>query len=134
MRRINGEIDAEQPWKLSMAEDMRRDPWVTRPVGNGGAGFDTQWDAAFVHPVRAALTAVNDDERSMASLRAALEQTYDGGWLARTVYTESHDEVGASNGKTRLPADIDRTRPAPGTRRSAPSSARYWSSPRPASR
>jgi len=111
MRRVNGEIDAEQPWKLSMAEDMRRDPWVTRPPGDGGAGFDTQWDAAFVHPVRAALTAVNDDERSMASLRAALEQTYDGRWLARTVYTESHDEVGASNGKTRLPADIDRAAP-----------------------
>jgi 1,4-alpha-glucan branching enzyme len=111
MRRINGEIDAEQPWKISMAEDMQRDPSVTRPVGEGGAGFDTQWDADFVHPVRRALTAVDDADRSMAEVRRAVANRYNGDWLGRVVYVESHDEVARDNGKTRLPAAIDRGSP-----------------------
>jgi 1,4-alpha-glucan branching enzyme len=111
LRWINGEIDAEQPWKISIAEDMRQDPWVTRPVGDGGAGFDSQWDAAFVHPVRRALTASADGERSMTDVRAALEKRYDGNWLNRVIYTESHDEVARNNGKTRLPSAIDDRRP-----------------------
>ena len=108
MRWINSEIDAEQPWKISMAEDMKTDPWITRPVAQGGAGFDTQWDAGFVHPVRRVLTRFDDAQRSMGEVRAALENRYGDRWLARVVYTESHDEVASNNGNTRLPAAIDR--------------------------
>jgi 1,4-alpha-glucan branching enzyme len=111
MRRINGEIDAEQPWKISIAEDMKGDPWVTRPVGEGGAGFDSQWDPEFLHPIRRALTVVNDGERCMAAVRSALEKRYNGDWLGRVVYLESHDEVARTNGKTRLPSDITRDDP-----------------------
>jgi len=111
MRRINDEIDARQPWKISIAEDMQRDPWVTRPTARGGAGFDSQWDAGFVHPVRSALTSEKDGQRSMAAVRSALAGRHDDNWLARVVYLESHDEVAATNGKTRLPADIDHGSP-----------------------
>jgi 1,4-alpha-glucan branching enzyme len=45
MRWINDEIDSRQPWKLSVAEDMQNNEWLTKPTGGGGAGSDSQWDS-----------------------------------------------------------------------------------------
>jgi 1,4-alpha-glucan branching enzyme len=47
-RWINDTVDTRQPWKLTIAEDMQRNEWITRSTARGGAGFDTQWDAGFV--------------------------------------------------------------------------------------
>ncbi len=105
MQWINDEIDTRQPWKISIAEDMRDNEWLTKRTGEGGAGFDAQWDADFVHPVRAALTAPTDDARDMIAVQEALQHYYNGDAFRRVIYTESHDEV--ANGKTRVPAEID---------------------------
>ncbi|HYV29955.1 MAG TPA: alpha-amylase family glycosyl hydrolase, partial [Candidatus Binatia bacterium] len=51
LQRINGEIRAAQPWKICIAEDLQDNEWITKDTGHGGAGFGSQWDAAFVHPV-----------------------------------------------------------------------------------
>ena len=61
MQWINDEINYRQPWKISIAEDLRNNAWITKGTGVGGAGFDAQWDAGFVHPVREAIvvTAVS---------------------------------------------------------------------------
>jgi 1,4-alpha-glucan branching enzyme len=107
MRWINDEIDSRQPWKLSIAEDMQNNEWITRPTGAGGAGFDTQWDAGFLHPVRQALTRTWDQDRDLDAVADAIQHRYNGDALQRVVYTESHDEVATSNGKRRLPEDID---------------------------
>lgn len=107
MARINGEIAARQPWKVSIAEDMQNDEWVTRRPQDGGAGFTAQWDADFHHTVRRVLIEPWDDNRDMGALRTAIERRYNGDALQRVVYTESHDEVGELNGKRRLPAEID---------------------------
>jgi 1,4-alpha-glucan branching enzyme len=104
MRWINDEIDSRQPWKLQIAEDLRNDEGITRPTAEGGAGFDTQWDSEFVHPVRAALIAPNDEARDMAAVARAIEHRYGGDAFRRVVYTESHDEV--ANGRTRVPTEI----------------------------
>jgi 1,4-alpha-glucan branching enzyme len=116
LRRVLGEVRAEQPWKLTMAEDLHRNPWVTRPVAAGGLGFDTQWDDLFVDTVRAVLAQPRDEDRSAAAVAAALRGPDEGGWTARTVYVESHDEVARDNGGSRLPAMADpadpRSRPA----------------------
>lgn len=104
MRWINDVINAEQPWKVSIAEDLRSDPAVTMPTGDGGLGFDAQWDAGFVHPVRAALIERDDAHRSMRSIEMALDHRYGADAFSRVVYTESHDEV--ANGKARLPEEI----------------------------
>ena len=101
---INDEIKARQPWKISIAEDLRDEAAIVRPTLFGGAGFDTQWDSKFVHPVREALTAIDDGERSMFALRDAIYHRYDGDAFERVVYTESHDEV--ANGKARVPEEI----------------------------
>ncbi len=106
LRWINDEINAIQPWKITIAEDMRQNPAVTRSTSRGGAGFDSQWDDHFHHRVRDVLIATRDEERDMELIRAAIERRYDGDPFHRVVYTESHDEVAASNGKRRLTEDI----------------------------
>ncbi|GAA2094144.1 alpha-amylase family glycosyl hydrolase [Streptomyces albiaxialis] len=104
MRWVNDEIDRRAPLAFSVAEDLRGDPRVTAPTGAGGAGFDAQWDADFVHPVRRAVIATEDRDRDMGAVRAAIEHRFDGGEPRRVVYTESHDEV--ANGHARVPEEI----------------------------
>jgi 1,4-alpha-glucan branching enzyme len=104
MQWINREIDARWPWKISIAEDLQDNPSLTRDVDAGGTGFDSQWAANFVHPVRRALIAGLDEERSIRELRDAILGAYDGDAFKRVIYTESHDEV--ANGRARLPQDI----------------------------
>jgi 1,4-alpha-glucan branching enzyme len=107
LRRILTEIDREQPWKLTMAEDMHRNPWVTRQIDHGGLGFDTQWDDEFVDTLRSVLAARRDEDRDVDALAAVLSAPAEGSWTARTVYGESHDEAASRNGGSRLPALAD---------------------------
>jgi 1,4-alpha-glucan branching enzyme len=102
MRWINDEIKRTQPWKITIAEDMQRNPAITRSTPDGGAGFETQWDAGFVHPIREALTRVADEDRNVWAVRDAIYNRYNGDAFQRVIYIESHDEAAASNGKTRL--------------------------------
>jgi 1,4-alpha-glucan branching enzyme len=104
MQYINNEIDASMPWKISIAEDLQKNAWMTKSTGAGGAGFDSQWDAAFVHPIRAAIIEQNDANRDMNAVRDAIATIYNGDMVDRVVYTESHDEV--ANGKARVPEEI----------------------------
>jgi 1,4-alpha-glucan branching enzyme len=106
MQWCNDELDASQPWKICIAEDMYNAPndWITKETGAGGAGFDSQWDAMFVHPVRAAVIAANDSDRNMWAVRDAITQQYNGQATRRVIYTESHDEV--ANGHSRVAEEI----------------------------
>src|SRR5689334_10807268 len=67
MQWINDEIDARVPWKITIAEDLRGNEWITKPTREGGAGFDAQWDAGFVYPIRVAIVAQDDQTRSMGA-------------------------------------------------------------------
>lgn len=106
MQWCNDSIDGVQPWKIQIAEDMYDAPnhWITKPTGAGGAGFDSQWDALFVHPIRAAVIEQNDNNRNMYSVRDAIGHHYNGQAFQRVIYTESHDEV--ANGRSRVPEEI----------------------------
>lgn len=99
---ITDEVRASHPRAILIAEDLQGDPALTEPTP-GGAGFHAQWDAGFVHPVRAALVTPEDGERSMAEVAGAVAGVGDP-WT-RVVYTESHDEV--ANGKARVPQEVD---------------------------
>jgi len=105
---LNNEIDASQPWKINIAEDMQNNSWLTRPTASGGAGFDSQW-SNFVHTVRAALVSPNDSDRNMFSIRDAIRENFNGDPFERVIYTESHDEN--ANGKQRVPSEIDQNDP-----------------------
>lgn len=104
MQWVNDEVAARHPGRITIAEDLRDLGAITAPTDEGGAGFGAQWDARFVHPVREALIAPEDDDRSMEAVIAALTADGDGDPFRRVVYTESHDEV--ANGKARVPAEI----------------------------
>ncbi|MBI1348229.1 DUF3459 domain-containing protein [bacterium] len=102
---LNDEVKRHRPDALTIAEDLQNNEWLTKTTGEGGAGFSAQWDAQFVHPIRDLVIMLEDDHRSMDTLRAALEHRYNGDPFQRVIYTESHDEV--ANGKARVPAEID---------------------------
>ncbi len=106
---INREIHTLKPSALTIAEDLRNEPYLTKPVDQGGAGFSTQWDARFVHPIRDVITQVDDAGRDMQKVCDALCHTYNGDAYQRVVYTESHDEV--ANGKARIPSEVDNENP-----------------------
>jgi len=101
---INNEIRASQPWKITIAEDLQNNEWITRDTGSGGAGFGSQWDAGFVHPIRRAIITQNDGDRDMWAVCNALYHGYNGEPTQRVIYTESHDEV--ANGHQRVPEEI----------------------------
>jgi len=101
---INGSIREEFPRAITIAEDLQNSEWLVKEPGAGGAGFHTQWDAAFVHPVRSTLIVAEDEHRNLDAVIDALKTRYDGDAFRRVVYTESHDEV--ANGKARLPSEI----------------------------
>jgi 1,4-alpha-glucan branching enzyme len=101
---INNEIDARMPWKLTIAEDLRNNEWITKTTGGGGAGFDSQWDAQFVHPIRRAVITREDKDRNMSEVAHAIGHCYNGNPIERVIYTESHDEV--ANGHSRVPEEI----------------------------
>ena len=104
MQWINSEIQQQFPGKISIAEGMHKNNWITEDVGAGGAGFNSQWDADFVHLIRHAVIVGEDRSRDLGAVCKAIEHRYDMDAFKRVIYTESHDEV--SNGRARLPEDI----------------------------
>ncbi|QEG23861.1 alpha-amylase family glycosyl hydrolase [Mariniblastus fucicola] len=104
MQWINGEVANAFPGKLLVAEDLQGDPYLTQTLSSGGAGFSTQWDAHFVHPVRDVVQQVEDDYRDMHKIRDALQFRYNDDAFQRVIYSESHDEI--ANGKSRVPEEI----------------------------
>ena len=101
---INGEIREKHPNTLTIAEDLQHNDWITKPVGDGGAGYGSQWDDQFVHPIREAVIAAEDEHRSMAAVAGALTNRYNEDAFQRIIYSESHDEV--ANGKARVVHEI----------------------------
>jgi 1,4-alpha-glucan branching enzyme len=104
LQEINGAIESTQPWKISIAEDFRGEAGITRPPSQGGAGFDSQWDGDFFHPVADTIIPGNDASRDMFRIRDAITHSFNGQASQRVIYTESHDEV--ANGRSRVPEMI----------------------------
>jgi 1,4-alpha-glucan branching enzyme len=106
---LNSEIHARFPGRITIAEDLQHNEWLTKDVDGGGAGFGAQWDSNFVHPIRAAVISADDRQRSMDAVRDAVCFSYNGDPFERVIYSESHDEV--ANGKARVPSEIDPQHP-----------------------
>ncbi|MBN8598375.1 MAG: alpha amylase C-terminal domain-containing protein [Planctomycetes bacterium] len=104
MQYCNNEVDGQYAGKISIAEDLQNNDWITKTTGAGGAGFDSQWDAQFVHPIRTAIIGGTDSSRDMFAVRDAITHMYNGSQTQRIIYTESHDEV--ANGHARVPEEI----------------------------
>ena len=107
---INDEVDRHFPECIVIAEDLMQNPWVTKPVAKGGAGFDTQWDSAFVHPLRSTLVTLNDEDRSMTDIAKIIEFNYNADYIQRVIYSDSHDQD--ANGQARIVQEIAPNDPA----------------------
>ncbi|MCC7450359.1 MAG: alpha amylase C-terminal domain-containing protein [Anaerolineae bacterium] len=104
LQTINDDVRANQPHKITIAEDLQNNGWITKDTAWGGAGFGSQWDAGFVHPIRKAIITADDADRDLRAVRDALYHNYNGNMTERVIYTESHDEV--ANGHARVPEEI----------------------------
>jgi 1,4-alpha-glucan branching enzyme len=102
---INSQVSEKFPGRITIAEDLQNYHLLTRDVGSGGAGFGSQWDAMFVHPIRQAVITAEDEQRSLAAIRDALCYRYNDDAFDRVIYSESHDEV--ANGQARVPQEVN---------------------------
>jgi 1,4-alpha-glucan branching enzyme len=102
---INSRVAEQYPGRITIAEDLQHNRWLTKDVGAGGAGFSSQWDAMFVHPIRLAVITPEDEQRSLVAIRDAICYRYNDDAFDRVIYSESHDEV--ANGKERVPQEIN---------------------------
>ncbi len=105
LQAINAELRAKHPNTITIAEDLQKSDWLTKSVGEGGAGFGSQWDDQFVHPIREAVIERSDENRSMEKVARAITHRYNADAFQRVIYSESHDEV--ANGRSRVPHEID---------------------------
>ena len=105
MQWINDEVRRYFPHSILIAEDLQQNEWISKRTIEGGLGFDTQWDSAFIHPIRGSVVAVEDKDRSMQDVVRALEFSYNRDFIQRMIYSESHDSV--ANGQARIPQEID---------------------------
>ena len=99
--------DPKQPAKISIAEDLQSSGDVTLQSGPSGLEFNSQWDDTVVNTLRGVITQVNDSDRDMFAVKAALEKKIAGDAFSRVIYTENHDQVGHPPGQSRLPTMID---------------------------
>ncbi|MFC1716499.1 alpha-amylase family glycosyl hydrolase [Candidatus Poribacteria bacterium] len=104
MQRINNEINGRYPDKISIAEDLQDNDWITKSTGSGGAGFDAQWFSGFSHSVRGAIITSDDKARNMHDVANAIQHRRNGDAFQQVIYTESHDEV--ANYRSRVPHEI----------------------------
>lgn len=101
---LNGEVRRRFPRKVLIAEDLQGLPQVTGSIETGGAGFHSQWCARFVHPIRKAVIEINDEQRDLNDIAAAIRHCYNGDFCQRVIYSESHDEV--ANGHRRVTSEV----------------------------
>ena len=103
MQWIHSQIHCRQPWKISIAEDMQDNEYLTRDERAGGAGFSAQWGAGFMHCLRDVIVRMDDSGRSMGALANFIAQRFNANAFQKVLYTESHDEVAQSAGQKRVP-------------------------------
>ncbi len=84
---INRTIAQKFPGCITIAEDLHNNQWLTKDVGAGGAGFGSQWDAMFVHPIRQAVITAQDEQRSLATIREAICYRYSDDAFDRVIYS-----------------------------------------------
>ncbi len=105
LQAINEAVAQQYPGRITIAEDLHSNDWITKDVGAGGAGFGSQWDPNFVQPIRQAVITSDDDDRLLGSIRDAILYRYNDDAFQRVIYSESHDDV--ANGQARIPQEVN---------------------------
>jgi 1,4-alpha-glucan branching enzyme len=90
LRELNGMVHASMPGVITIAEESSDFDGVSRPVADGGLGFDFKWDLGWMHD-----TLVYFRKRPDQRWRHRREITFRGFYLddERWILPLSHDEV-----------------------------------------
>ena len=86
------------PAFLLIAEDSSVNEHITKPISEGGAGFDAQWGLSFPHTLRSMLDL--EDSQYGDSLIKELIHQYNGDGFQKVIFSDSHDT--AANGSVRI--------------------------------
>lgn len=108
MQDLNSLIKSQPSAKITIAEDLQENEWITKPGFFGGAGFDAQWVSRFYWDIHNAVVAPTDSGRNMFAVADVIEQRIGSDAFSRILFSENHDEVHADKGKLRLPDAINR--------------------------
>lgn len=85
------------PGAIMIAEDCSVNSYLTKPVRDGGCGFDAQWGLNFPHSMRALSGLATPFPVDFAHELAA---NYNGDAFQKVIFADSHDT--AANGQVRL--------------------------------
>ncbi|HEV2576724.1 MAG TPA: alpha-amylase family glycosyl hydrolase [Acidobacteriaceae bacterium] len=91
LKEINQQVQAAQPWKLTIAEDLQNWSQITAPLTNGGYGFSAQWSDSLCFALRNAVIPSDDAARPMQPIVDALNALSGANAFKYVVYTENHD-------------------------------------------
>lgn len=104
LKEIVETVDVISRKAIVVAEHLPNDPWVTRPIGEGGAGLDAQWSDIFHDNLRQAIGASAFGDPDMAAVAAGLNHFDLGSGTQVVNYIESHDEAHV-HGRVSVAAD-----------------------------
>ena len=112
MQRLNDEMDRRAIDKITIAEQLPDDAWVTRPTSLSGAGFDSQYYDEFTDRLREEILDASFGDPEMWKIRNIINgggQYLYGRYV--TNYVELHDECWPSSGGQRIVKTIDGSAP-----------------------
>lgn len=104
---LNSVIKCQPSAKITIAEDLQDNEWITKPGFFGGADFDAQWVSKFYQSIHNTVIAPADNNRNMITVQDAIKQRYESDAFSRILFSENHDQVHADKGNRRLPDAID---------------------------
>lgn len=113
MQRLNNEKNNRWADKITIAENLPNNEWVSMPTAGGGAGFDSQYHMLFRDNVRNAIFTAAFGDPDMNAVRSGLLGS--GPYIHYTKalnYIQLHDEAWPSSGGQRLVKTIDSTYPS----------------------
>jgi 1,4-alpha-glucan branching enzyme len=99
LQNINNVAKKINPNSLIIGEDVASNEYITKPIAEGGAGFDSQWELQFPHVVHEALSSDDPAKINLAGITGMLGRRFNDNALQRVIYTDSHDS--AANGSAR---------------------------------
>lgn len=112
MQRFDDALDSRWADKVTIAEELPNDAYITRPTSLGGAGFDSQYYDYFTDNLRQEIQDAAFGSPEMFKITTMINGS--GTYLNKHSvfnYLELHDEVWPSNGGQRMVKTIDTTFP-----------------------
>jgi len=100
-----------KPHARIIAEDNGANNYLTKNIRAGGAGFDAQWNVEWPRALDVAL-GTTGGAGNFGELINEMNRYYNGDFLEKIVYAESHDTAALANGNRRIARDFNSENPA----------------------